>query len=143
MAYVDRSHYDVYLAVCYPDIDYPEWPVHWIILLHNPGSERCTYFHSATEDGGYRYLQEPDKRFDSWGIETMDFLARIPASEFATVQREALAVPAQSCQCWSSYLIFRLQRLGLVPDGTYEHWRDYHMTSRRLDLGPGGCSCFY
>lgn len=135
---VDRTTFDIWLAIC--KRTHPRNPIHWMIMMGHPGSDRCTRFHSTGYPGHYEVQMDTDRRHDSWSIESKHFICRIPAAYGDVVWQEAEAIPAQSCQCWASYLLLRLERRYMVPCGTYEHWVDYHMTSRREDKGPG-CLC--
>lgn len=138
MSSVDRSSYNIWVAICKRRD--PNAPIHWMILMGHPGADRCTWFHSTGYPGNYVVQIETGKRIDSWSFETKHFICRIPASYREIVWDQAERIPAQSCQCWASYLLLRLERRHLVPCGTYEHWVHYHMTSRREDRGPG-CLC--
>ncbi|KAJ5720752.1 uncharacterized protein N7483_008686 [Penicillium malachiteum] len=136
---LDFAHINLYLAItkgcqCAP--------AHWIILMQHPGSPECTWLHSViNEDNQYEVMIEPAKRFDSWSFASKDFLVRLPICQKSTILAMAKAVPAQSCQCWASYMLLRFQNYGYLDQGTYEVWRDLHMTSRRLDRGPGCMVC--
>ncbi|KAJ5919649.1 hypothetical protein N7454_009484 [Penicillium verhagenii] len=135
MSLVDTFHFDIYVAVCYSE---PGWPGHWMVFLRHPGADRCAYrFHSLQNDVDFQLAIEYNTRFDSRSIKQTFYLGRIPTSAICTVEREAHAVPPQSCQCWVLYFLLRLQWKRLVPLGTYEHWRDNHVESHRVDRGPG------
>ncbi|KAJ5701908.1 hypothetical protein N7488_009456 [Penicillium malachiteum] len=134
----DFTHINLYLAIT----DGCECaPAHWIILVQHPGSPECIWLHSViNEQGEYEVNIEPGKRFNSHAFATKDFLVRLPVCKKSVILEMANIVPAQSCQCWASYMLLRFQHQGYLDPGTYELWRDLHMTSRRLDLGPG-CLC--
>jgi hypothetical protein len=138
MTSVDQSSYNIWVAICKQHD--PDGPIYWMILMGHPGADRCTRFPSTGYPGEYEVQIEADKRIDIWSLESKHFICRIPASYGEIVWDEAEAIPAQSCQCWVSYLLFRLEQRYLVPYGTYEHWVHFHMTSHREDWGPG---CLY
>jgi hypothetical protein len=137
MSRMGRAHYDLFLAICKEQ--FPSGPIHWMIMMVHPGAQRCIWLHCVGSPGGRELLIEPNKRFDSWSIERTFFLSRIPASAGRMVEQQARAIPPQSCQYWAVYLVLRLERRGMVPHGSYGHWR-HHITHRREDMGPG-CLC--
>ncbi|KAJ5109018.1 hypothetical protein N7456_005693 [Penicillium angulare] len=131
---IDYTCYDLYIAIFRQKGDAP---VHWALLMAHPGAVRCTWFHTVGCPGYYERAVEPAKHFDSWSIEEKHFVAQIPSSQEETVFEQAAAIPAQSCQCYVSYLIFRLEQRDLIEAGTYEYWRDNYVESRREGRGPG------
>ncbi|KAJ5840231.1 uncharacterized protein N7525_005419 [Penicillium rubens] len=105
---------ELYLQICKPN----NTVVHWMIAMKYPDADRCTRLHSTGYMGNRTLLIEPDKRFDSDAVETTHYLGRFRASESTTVETEAEKVPLQSCQLWACYLILRLERKGLLQEGT-------------------------
>lgn len=131
---VDYNHLQIYIAICKPMDN--GW-VHWMVLLVHPFAKRCTYLHCIGAPGNRDLAIEDDKRFDSWSIEKYKYIATIPVSSRRAVLREAWKVPLQSCQLWVCYLMFRLERKGLVKEGIFDHFMYMYNHRMTENLGPG------
>ncbi|KAJ5975022.1 hypothetical protein N7481_008729 [Penicillium waksmanii] len=138
MSQVDQTHYDVYVA--FGRKQFLCDPVHSLIIMSHPGAERCIRLHCEGWPGYWKPAIESNKRFQSWWIESKDLVAQIPASAGPIVEQEARAIPAQSSGLWASYLLLRLEKKGLIPEGIYEHWRDQlHIPATDEDVGHSSC----
>jgi len=132
----DHSLYDIYVA--FGRQQFPEDPVHWLIVLVHPGSDRCMRLHCEGWPGRWEVAIESNKRFESWWIETKFYIGRIPAEAGTIVEEELKAIPPQSAQIWVLYALLCLEKRELVPVGTYEHWKSIHVgTPSDEDFGPG------
>lgn len=75
-------------------------------------------------------------------IERKTLISRIQISSFDTVLEEAEATPLQSSSFWVLYVLFRLERKGLLPEDTYTDWMTYNLIESEQnkdidDQGPG------
>jgi hypothetical protein len=70
---VDRTTFDIWLSIC--KRTHPRNPIHWMIMMGHPGSDRCTRFHSTGYPGHYEVQMNTDKRLDSWSIESKHYLS--------------------------------------------------------------------
>ncbi|CAI7618181.1 unnamed protein product [Penicillium pancosmium] len=126
MSGIDMNHYGLYLA--FSRIS-DEANAHWMILLAHPGADRCIRFHCE----GSPALQS-DTPFSRLGdgayrrIDRKDLVCRIPIEAFDVVVTQAEATPVQSSAFWVLYLLFRLERKGLVPEETYTDWMTHYLT---------------
>jgi hypothetical protein len=97
MQAVDTSLLDIYVAFSNRR---GNDPLHWILLLAHPGSDRCTWYHvtgGPTQGRPYVPKIEANKRTNSFGIATKQFISRIPAGEINKVKAATQAVPLQRC----------------------------------------------
>ncbi|KAJ5776607.1 uncharacterized protein N7511_001618 [Penicillium nucicola] len=133
--YVDLGHLDLYLTICKRRS--PDDPIHWMMMMRNPGAERCTWLHCTGKLGDRETEIEIDKRYSSWGIDTKDFLVRFPAQYGHKVIEQARALPKQSCRWWVLYLMLRLELKGLMPPGTFDEWEKHRRTGSTENLGTG------
>lgn len=99
--------------------------LHWILLLAQPGSDRCTWYHvvgGPTQGVPYQPKIEANKRMNSFGISTKQWVSRVPATEINKIKSAAQSVPMQRCQRWTTEVLAVLERKGLVPPGTHAHF---------------------
>ncbi|CAI7672638.1 unnamed protein product [Penicillium discolor] len=90
-------------------------PLHWMLLLANPGSLRCTWYHvvgGPTQNRDYERKIQAGKRMDSFGISRTQYVGCIPASDIK-----------KDCQHWMVEVLAGLERKFLIPLGTSV---DYH-----------------
>lgn len=112
---------ELFVAVCHRRAD--GGPRHWMIVLHPPGSRNCTWFHVVLDEMGEYHLQiQAGKRFDSFGIEYKQYVQIIDQKNLRKVQAAAQAVPMQRCQLWTVEVLGKLERKGLVPEGTAHYF---------------------
>jgi hypothetical protein len=130
---VDPEFRDLYLQICYREGD----AVHWLLVMKCPGASRGYRLHSTGFPGGRELSIEPDMRFDSRSVEYTHYLGRIHSCERSIVISEAKKVPLQSCQLWSCYLMYRLEGLGLLKGGTYDHYMYDYYHRKTEDFGKG------
>jgi hypothetical protein len=148
MSGIDMNHYGLYLAHSgTPE----EENFHWMILLAHPGADKCFRFHCEGISGKREYISESDAPFTGFGdsryrrIEKKELICRIPIESFDVVAKQAEATPLQSSAFWVLYLLFRLERKGLVPEDTYTEWMTHYLTQNEQnkencdkdDQGPG------
>ncbi|CAI7623855.1 unnamed protein product [Penicillium glandicola] len=110
--------WDVYVAFCQRRGDAP---LHWMLLLANPGSMRCTWYHvvgGPTQNRDYERKIQAGKRIDSFGISRKQYIGHISASEINKVKSAVVAVPVQECQRWTVEVLAGLERKCLIPSGT-------------------------
>ncbi|KAJ5392545.1 hypothetical protein N7509_008035 [Penicillium cosmopolitanum] len=148
MSGIDMNHYGLYLAFSGRS---DQANVHWMILLAHPGADRCMRFHCEGSPALREYVSESDTPFNGLRdsayrrIDRKDLICRIPIEAFDVVVKQAEATPLQSSAFWVLYLLFRLERKGLVPEGTYTDWMTYYLTQNgddkenidAEDQGPG------
>ncbi|KGO78522.1 hypothetical protein PITC_067310 [Penicillium italicum] len=102
-------------------------PLHWMLLLANPGSMRCTWYHvvgGPTQNREYERKIQAGKRIDSFGISRMEYVGYISASDINKVKSAVVAVPMQNCQRWMVEVLAGLERKFLIPFGTSVHNHD-------------------
>lgn len=100
-------------------------PLHWMLLLANPGSLRCTWYHvvgGPTQNRDYERKIQAGKRMDSFGISRTQYVGCISASDINKVKSAVVAVPVQDCQHWMVEVLAGLERKFLVPLGTSVHY---------------------
>lgn len=109
--------WDVYVAFCQRrGTD----PLHWMLLLANPGSMRCTWYHvvgGPTQNREYERKIQAGKRIDSFGISRTEYVGCISASDINKVKSAVVAVPVQNCQRWMVEVLAGLERKCLIPLG--------------------------
>ncbi|KGO66583.1 hypothetical protein PITC_079830 [Penicillium italicum] len=133
---IDRNDYrKLYVQICKQGD--PDGPIHWMIAMKYPGSDRCTRLHSTGCMGDRRLDIEYDKRFDSRSVESTHFLGEIRGGDSAIVEEEARKIPLQSCQLWACYLMLRLERRGLLEEGNYNHFMHCYKHSFVEHYGSG------
>lgn len=140
MQRIDTSSWDIYVA--YGNRRRND-TLHWILLLANPGSDRCTWYHvvgGPTQGRPYQPKIEANKRVNSFGIASKVWISRIPASEINKVKATAQSVPLQRCQCWTTEVLAGLERKQLVPPGTSAYHRTQIEPSRFEQCGSLGSS---
>ncbi|KAJ5185836.1 hypothetical protein N7491_006294 [Penicillium cf. griseofulvum] len=96
MQRIDTSSWDIYIA--YGNRRRND-TLHWILLLANPGSDRCTWYHvvgGPTQGRPYQPKIEANKRVNNFGIASKVWISRIPASEINKVKVTAQSVPASA-----------------------------------------------
>lgn len=121
MSQVDTAHYDIYVA--FGRQQFPCDPVHCLVMMGHPGAARCSRFHCEGWPGRWQPAIESDKGFESWWIKSKYFVAQIPAEAGPIVEEQARRIPPQQAGLWACYLLLRLEKKGLIPEGTYQHWR--------------------
>ncbi|KAJ6102128.1 hypothetical protein N7486_004555 [Penicillium sp. IBT 16267x] len=107
-----------------------------MIVLDPFGSTNCIRFHTIGGNPVYTRAIEPDKRFDSESVKSTEFFCKIQADGYTKVVAQAMAIPAQSCQRWARYLIWRLELLGWGREG-YSDDLGNSLTAKNPDLGAG------
>jgi hypothetical protein len=115
MQAVDTSLLDIYVAFSNRR---GNDPLHWILLLAHPGSDRCTWYHvtgGPTQGRPYVPKIEANKRTNSFGIATKQFISRIPAGEINKVKAATQAVPLQRCQRWTTEVLAKLEEKVWCP----------------------------
>ncbi|KAJ5613837.1 hypothetical protein N7528_007491 [Penicillium herquei] len=115
MAEVDTSTLDVYVAFCKRRGNHP---LHWMIMLVHPGSDRCTWYHvvgGPTQGRPYEPKIEANKRVDSTGISSKQWICQIAASgsNLEKIKAATKAVPAQYFE-----VLGILEGKEIVPSGT-------------------------
>lgn len=111
------------LAVCKRRTDGTN--VHWIIAVVPEGQLRCTYYHvvgGVTQGTDYAMRIEANKRIDSHGIDETHFITTIDASDLKKLKAAAQRVLPQHCQTWCVGVLAELEKKGMVPSGTAQHW---------------------
>ncbi|KAJ6189435.1 hypothetical protein N7519_004343 [Penicillium mononematosum] len=122
--------WDVYVAFCQRR---GSDPLHWMLLLANPGSLHCTWYHvvgGPTEDRDYERKIQAGKRMDSFGISRKQYIGSIAASKINKVKSAVVAVPVQECQRWTVEVLAGLERKCLVPSGASVHYYNQMEPSR-------------
>lgn len=115
---IDTFSLDVYVAFCKRRSEYP---LHWMLLVANPGSQRCTWYHvvgGPSQNREFERKIQAEKRIDSHGIATKTWISNISASEAFKVKEIVDSVPLRRCQRWTTDVLAGLEREGLVPPGT-------------------------
>ncbi|CDM30480.1 unnamed protein product [Penicillium roqueforti FM164] len=126
-------HYELHLQICKPQ----GGVIHWMLVTRHPHSQSCTRLHSTGYMGNRNLEIEYNKRFDSWSVESTHLLGEIHRDNIHTVEAEAREVPLQSCQLWACYLMLRLERRGLLAEGTFDHYMNCYEHKREENYGPG------
>jgi hypothetical protein len=129
--------WDAYVAFCQRR---GSDPLHWMLLLANPGSLHCTWYHvvgGPTKDRDYERKIQAGKRMDSFGISRKQYIGSIAASEINKVKSAVVAVPMQDCQRWIVEVLAVLERKRLVPSGTSVHYYNQMELSRLGKLEDG------
>ncbi|KAJ5169561.1 uncharacterized protein N7500_002344 [Penicillium coprophilum] len=115
--------WDVYVAFCQRR---GKAPLHWMLLLANPRSLRCTWYHvvgGPTQNRDYERKIQAGKRIDSFGISKKQYIGQIQARDINKVKSAVVVVPVQACQRWTVEVLAELERKCLIPVGTSA---DYH-----------------
>ncbi|KAJ5504217.1 hypothetical protein N7463_007091 [Penicillium fimorum] len=110
--------WDVYVAFCQRRGKYP---LHWMLLLANPGSLHCTWYHvvgGPTQNQDYDRKIEAGKRIDSFGISKQQYIGQISARDINKVKSAVVAVLVQECQRWTVEVLAGLERKSLIPLST-------------------------
>ncbi|KAF4998913.1 hypothetical protein FGRMN_2844 [Fusarium graminum] len=97
---------------------------HWILMLSEGDSNRATWYHSTggpTQGKPYQ-VSIDTKRLDSHGVEFHHRVCKISAKDKNKVKAAAYRAPAKSCQMWFVDVLGDLEKRGIVPEGTWEHW---------------------
>ncbi|CAG8906597.1 unnamed protein product [Penicillium egyptiacum] len=132
--------WDVYVAFCQRR---GNGPLHWMLLLANHGSLRCTWYHvvgGPTQHGDYERKIQAGKRMDSFGISRKQYIGSIAASEINKVKSAIVAVPVQECQRWTVEVLAGLERECLVPCGTSVDYNN-QMEPSNVEKTEDGWSC--
>ena len=108
---------EIYVGFCHrrPTND----PLHWILIVRPQGSQRCTWYHvegGATQ--GYSLKIQANKRMDSFGVASKQFIGRIDEKDIGKLRASAQSISMQRCQRWTVEVLGSLERKGLVPGGT-------------------------
>jgi hypothetical protein len=85
------------------------------------GSDRCTYYHvtgGPTQRTGYSLMIQANKRVDSFGIQSKNFVGTIAQSDINKLRSSAQRAPLQQCQRWVCDVLADLERKGLIEQGT-------------------------
>ena len=112
---------DIYIAFCNrrPNND----PLHWILLVATPGSRTCTWYHvEGNPAQGYTLKIQANKRIDSFGIASKEYIGQIYEKDTAKLRAAAQSVPMQRCQKWTVEVLRNLERKGLVPRGIADRY---------------------
>ncbi|KAJ5662075.1 uncharacterized protein N7477_009691 [Penicillium maclennaniae] len=138
MSHIDRDFVDIYWINCKRSTN---GTTHRMIGLFNPGADRGAWYHCQGCPGARQPTYQYEKRLDSWSFESTQLISRIPTIVVNQVLQQAEAIPPQNCGTWAMYLIFRLEREGLVPAGNYDNLQKrYGYLHRDEDFGPGTMS---
>jgi hypothetical protein len=119
------SNLQMRLAICKRRTDAAT--VHWIIAVVPEGQLRCTYYHvigGPTQGTSYAMKIEANKWIDSYGIEETHFITAIDGKDLNKLKAAAQRVPLQRCQTWCVGVLEELEKKGLVPPGTAQHWNN-------------------
>ena len=120
-------------------------PLHWIVLLAPPGSERGTWYHvtgGPMESTGYALEIQRNQQMSRSGIVSKAKVSTIAARDVDKFDAAARSVPLQRCQRWTVALLAKLETKDLLPPGTSAHFEKkveptrYEQPSRR---GPAWC----
>lgn len=101
-------------------------PLHWILLVMPRGSDRCTWYHvtgGPTQGAGYTLNIQANKRVNSFGITSKEFIGRIQEKDVGKLKSSAQRVPLQRCQRWTCDLLEDLERKGLIASGLAAQFR--------------------
>ncbi|KAJ6031552.1 hypothetical protein N7540_002284 [Penicillium herquei] len=135
MQAIDTSSLDIYVAFGQRR---GNDTLHWILMLAHPGSDRCTWYHvigGPTQGRPYEPKIEANKRVHSFGISSKQWISRVSASEINKIKAATKAVPLQRCQRWTTEVLGVLERKGLVPSGTRDHFYNQIEPSRYEQTG--------
>jgi uncharacterized membrane protein YgcG len=130
---------EIYVAFCNrrPNND----PLHWILLVATPGSRTCTWYYvEGNPTQGYTLKIQANKRMDSFGIASKQYICRIDDKDIAKLRAAAQSVPMQRCQKWTVEVLRNLERRGLVPSGTTDRFAAQVEQPREVRPSGGGSS---
>ncbi|KAF4444360.1 hypothetical protein FALBO_17236 [Fusarium albosuccineum] len=102
-------------------------PLHWMIVTSPEDHSTATWYHvvgGPTQGGGYKLMIQSPKRFDSHGISEHHYVGELDEKDQKKLKASAQKIPAQYCQGWTVQVLSDLERKGLVPAGTAEHWHN-------------------
>ncbi|OQE29577.1 hypothetical protein PENSTE_c002G04372 [Penicillium steckii] len=132
----DQTQYNIYVG--YARQQFPADPVHWLIIVVHPGADLSVRLHCEGWPGRWEVSMETNKRFQSHWIECKFLVGNIPAEKGLIVTEELKLIPPQTSQIWVLHALLRLEWRGLVPAGTYDHWKSIRVSDPSdEDLGPG------
>ena len=100
-------------------------PLHWILLAVPENSDRCTYYHvigGPTQGINYQVQIQSNKRVNSNGISTSEYVGTIAQSDINKLKASAQRVAPQFCQSWVVRVLEDIEGKGMVAQGTASSW---------------------